>query len=107
MSPEQATGKAIDGRADLYAVATILFEMLVGRVPFEHADPMMQMRMQVKAPPPRVDMFAKGGAWSTPQLNALVDGGLAKDPAHRFADAAAMMAALDDAFQSLDHLPEH
>ncbi len=104
MSPEQATGKAIDGRADLYAVATILFEMLVGRVPFEHADPMMQMRMQVKSPPPRVDMFAKGGAWSTPQLNALVDGGLAKDPDHRFASAAVMMSALDDAFQSLDHV---
>src|SRR5690606_32963562 len=51
MAPEQALGRAIDGRADLYAVATILFEMLTGRVPFEHADPMMQMRMQVKAPP--------------------------------------------------------
>jgi eukaryotic-like serine/threonine-protein kinase len=102
MSPEQATGKPIDGRADLYAVATILFEMLVGRVPFEHADPMMQMRMQVKSPPPRIDMLAKGGAWSTAEINALVDGGLAKDPAHRFPDATAMIAALDDAFRSLD-----
>ena len=105
MSPEQATGKAIDGRADLYAVATILFEMLVGRVPFEHADPMMQMRMQVKAPPPRVDMFAKGGAWSTPELNALVDAGLAKNPDDRFPNAQVMMAALDDAFKSIEHVP--
>jgi len=105
MSPEQATGKAIDGRADLYAVATILFEMLVGRVPFEHADPMMQMRMQVKAPPPRIDMFAKGGAWSTPELNALVDGGLAKHPDDRFPNATVMMAALDDAFKSIEHVP--
>jgi eukaryotic-like serine/threonine-protein kinase len=104
MSPEQATGKPIDGRADLYAVATILFEMLVGRVPFEHADPMMQMRMQVKAPPPRVDMFARGGAWSTPELNALVDGGLVKDPEHRFPNAEVMMRALDDAFLSIDHV---
>jgi serine/threonine-protein kinase len=104
MSPEQATGKPIDGRADLYAVATILFEMLVGRVPFEHADPMMQMRMQVKAPPPRVDMFAKGGTWSTPELNALVDGGLVKDPEHRFPNAEVMMRALDDAFLSIDHV---
>jgi eukaryotic-like serine/threonine-protein kinase len=105
MSPEQATGKPIDGRTDLYAVATILFEMLVGRVPFEHADPMMQMRMQVKAPPPRVDMFAKGGAWSTPELNALVDGGLAKNPDDRFPSATVMMAALDDAFKSIEHVP--
>ena len=53
MAPEQAMGRPIDGRSDLYAVATILFEMLTGRVPFDHPDPMQQMRMQVKAPPPR------------------------------------------------------
>jgi serine/threonine-protein kinase len=102
MSPEQALGKPIDGRCDLYAVATILFEMLTGRVPFDHADPMMQMRMQVKAPPPRLDMLAKNQPWCTPQLVALVDAALAKDPAHRFPDAATMMMALDDAFLSLD-----
>ena len=81
MAPEQALGKPIDGRADLYAVATILFEMLTGRVPFDHPDPMMQMRMQVKAPPPRLDMLAKNQPWCTPQLVTLVDGGLTKDPA--------------------------
>lgn len=102
MAPEQALGRALDGRADLYAVATILFEMLTGRVPFDHADPMMQMRMQVKAPAPRLDMLAKGAAWCTPQLNALVDAGLTKDPEHRFPNAQVMIAALDDAFVSLD-----
>lgn len=105
MAPEQALGRAIDGRADLYAVATILFEMLTGRVPFEHADPMMQMRMQVKAPPPRLDMFAKQAPWCTPQLVALIDGALTKDPEHRFPSAAVMMQALEDAFLSLDHIP--
>jgi serine/threonine-protein kinase len=102
MAPEQALGKAIDGRSDLYAVATILFEMLTGRVPFDHADPMMQMRMQVKAPPPRIDMLAKGAAWCTPQLNALVDAALTKDPNQRFPSAQVMIQALDDAFVSLD-----
>jgi serine/threonine-protein kinase len=102
MSPEQALGKPIDGRCDLYAAATILFEMLTGRVPFDHADPMMQMRMQVKAPPPRLDMLAKNQPWCTPQLVALIDAALAKDPAHRFPDASTMMMALDDAFLSLD-----
>jgi serine/threonine-protein kinase len=104
MAPEQALGKLVDGRADLYAVATILFEMLTGRVPFDHPDPMMQMRMQVKAPPPRVDMLAKGAAWCTPQLNALVDAALTKDPAQRFPSAEVMIAALDDAFVSLDNV---
>jgi serine/threonine-protein kinase len=102
MAPEQALGKPVDGRADLYALATILFEMLTGRVPFDHADPMMQMRMQVKAPPPRLDMLAKKQAWCTPQLVVLIDAALTKDPAQRFPDAATMMMALDDAFLSLD-----
>ena len=105
MAPEQAMGRPLDGRADLYAVATILFEMLTGRVPFDHQDPMMQMRMQVKAPPPRLDMLAKGAAWCTPELVTFVDGGLTKNPDHRFASAEAMMAALDQAFVSLDHVP--
>jgi eukaryotic-like serine/threonine-protein kinase len=102
MAPEQALGRLVDGRADLYALATILFEMLTGRVPFDHPDPMMQMRMQCKAPPPRLDMLAKREAWCTPQLVALIDATLAKDPDHRFPNASVMMSALDDAFVSLD-----
>jgi eukaryotic-like serine/threonine-protein kinase len=104
MAPEQALGRPIDGRTDLYALATILFELLTGRVPFDHADPMMQMKMQVKAPPPRLDMFARHEPWCTPQLVALIDAGLSKDPAQRFPSAQVMMAALDDAFVSLDHI---
>ncbi len=105
MAPEQALGRGVDGRTDLYAVATILFEMLTGRVPFDHADPMMQMRMQVKAPPPRLDMLAKQQPWCTPQLVALIDAALTKDPDQRFPNAQIMMAALEDAFVSLDHIP--
>jgi len=106
MSPEQAMGKAaVDGRTDLYACATILFELLTGRVPFDHPDPMMQMRMQVKAPPPRLDLFAKGAAWCTPQLVALLDAALSKDPNDRFPTAQVMVGALDDAFASIDHVP--
>jgi serine/threonine-protein kinase len=105
MAPEQATGRVVDGRADLYALATMLFEMLVGRVPFEHTDPMMQMRMQVKSPAPRLDMFAKQEPWCTPQLVALIDAALSKDPNDRFPSANVMMNALDDAFLSIDHVP--
>jgi serine/threonine protein kinase len=105
MAPEQALGRPIDGRTDLYAVGTILFEMLTGRVPFDHQDPMMQMKMQVKSPPPRLDMLSKGAAWCTPQLIVLCDGALTKNPDDRFPSAVAMVAALDDAFKSIDHLP--
>jgi serine/threonine-protein kinase len=105
MAPEQALGKSVDGRADLYALATILFEMLTGRVPFDNPDPMVQMRMQVKAPPPRLDQLARRAAWCTPQLVALIDAALSKEPDQRFRDAAMMTSALDDAFLSIDHLP--
>jgi hypothetical protein len=50
-------------------------------------------------------MLAKGAAWCTPELVTFVDGGLTKNPDHRFASAEAMMAALDQAFVSLDHVP--
>ena len=105
MAPEQALGLPVDGRTDLYAAGTILFEMLTGRVPFDHADPMIQMRMQVKAVPPRLDAIAPRAPWCTTQLVAFVEGALAKDPNHRFPTAQAMIAALDDVFCSLDHLP--
>jgi serine/threonine-protein kinase len=105
MAPEQALGRPVDGRADLYALATMLFEMLVGKVPFDHTDPMMQMRMQVKAPAPRLDMYAKLQPWCTPQLVALIEGALIKEPDERFPSATVMMSALDDAFLSIDHVP--
>jgi serine/threonine-protein kinase len=104
MAPEQALGRAIDPRTDLYAVGTILFEMLTGRVPFDNPDPMMQMRLQVKAPVPRLDMLTQGAPWCTPQLSVLVDAALSKNPDDRFPSAAIMMQALDDAFVSLDQV---
>ncbi|MBX3157286.1 MAG: serine/threonine protein kinase [Deltaproteobacteria bacterium] len=102
MAPEQALGRIVDARADLYAVGVMLFELLTSRLPFTHADPAMLMRMHIKAPPPRLDTLAGTQAWCTPPLISLIDTALAKDPARRFPSAAAMRAALDDAFRSLD-----
>ena len=102
MAPEQALGRLVDHRADLYAVGAILFELLAGRPPFDHEDPYELLRMQVKAPPPELRAVMPDPAWCTPELAALVGGALAKDADHRFASAEAMTAALDDAFGSLD-----
>jgi serine/threonine protein kinase len=105
MAPEQALGRHVDARADLYAIGTMLFEMLVGHVPFDDHDPMMVMKMQVKMPPPRLDEAAPHAPWATPQIVALVEGALAKDPGHRFPNAVSMIAAVDHAFSSIDHIP--
>jgi serine/threonine-protein kinase len=105
MAPEQALGRVVDGRTDLYAVGVILFELLAGRLPFHDPDPVGLMRLQVKAVPPRLHAVMPDPAWCTPALSALVERALHKAPDRRFASAAEMTAALDAAFGSLDHLP--
>ena len=105
MAPEQALGRQIDARVDLYAAGVILFELLAGRVPFDDPDPMVVMRLHVKVAPPRLDDLVDGAPWCTPAVLAVIDGALRKEAAPRFASASAMVAALDVAFASIDHLP--
>jgi len=102
MAPEQALGRGVDGRADVYAAGVVLFQMLVGRLPFDDPDPMMVMRLHAKQRPPRLDEVVSNAPWVTPPLLALVEGALIKNPDDRFPNAQVMIAVLDDAFQSLD-----
>ena len=54
MAPEQALGKPVDQRTDLYSVGVIAYEMLVGRIPFDETDTPMAMLLKHvnEAPPP-------------------------------------------------------
>ena len=54
MSPEQARGRPLDGRADLYSLGCVLFEMLMGRVPFVADDPLAVGIMHITEPVPKL-----------------------------------------------------
>jgi hypothetical protein len=80
MSPEQAAGRPVDGRADIYALGVILYEILCGQVPFEHDDPQVTLeRVLADVPMPPSEIQP-----STPAaLEALTLRVLVKDPAER------------------------
>jgi eukaryotic-like serine/threonine-protein kinase len=101
MAPEQALGQTVDGRADLYALGVLLYELTTGRVPFTGDDPLTIVSQHVHAPvvPPRVLRPDLPRA-----LEAVIVKLLAKDPAQRFASAAETRAALLDALNSKDEL---
>ncbi|MGQ0744715.1 MAG: protein kinase domain-containing protein [Acidimicrobiales bacterium] len=91
ISPEQADGRGLDGRCDIYALGVVLFEMLCGRAPFTAESEMALGVAHLTAPVPipsslRPDL--------EPALEAVVLRALAKDPDHRFPDAQAMADAL-------------
>jgi serine/threonine protein kinase len=81
MSPEQARGGAVDGRSDLYAVATMLYQLVAGEIPFlspSAADIMARQLCELPTPP-----SGRAGAHIPPALDDLIMRGLAKNPAGR------------------------
>ena len=90
MSPEQATGKAVDARTDIYSLGAVMYEMLVGRKPFhsESAEKLMQL-IAYKAPPVPHELDAR-----IPQaLSEIVMKAMSKRPEKRYETAEKM--ALD------------
>ncbi|MER5373446.1 protein kinase [Streptomyces sp. NPDC002553] len=92
MSPEQVRGRSdIDGRSDLYSVGVMLFQMLAGRLPFEADSHYAIGYLHLTAVPPTL---ASLGNAVDPAVEAVLARALAKEPAHRYPDAEAMRAAL-------------
>ncbi|MGA9161270.1 MAG: protein kinase [Actinomycetota bacterium] len=90
LSPEQAGGKRVDDRADLYALGCVLYEMLTGHVPFSADTPIATAYRHVNEAPPRPSTIAP----VQPELEEIVLRCLEKDPADRFASATELAAAL-------------
>jgi serine/threonine-protein kinase len=90
LSPEQANGKPLDGRSDLYAMGCVLYEMLSGRLPFEAQTPLEFIKAHGLLPP--ISLGSRGIVTS-PAIQALVRRALEKEPAKRFQSATEMAAA--------------
>ncbi len=91
MAPEQVRGERLDGRADLWALGVLLYEMLTGRRPFEGDHEIAIAHAIVHSDPVRPSAL-RPEIW--PELDALVLGLLARQPANRPASAEAVAAEL-------------
>jgi serine/threonine-protein kinase len=96
MSTEQALGKPLDHRSDLYAATVLLFEMLTGRPPFHCDEALRTLSMHISAPPPTVAEVVPDVA-VPPALDRLIARGLAKRPEDRPQSADEYLAELDRA----------
>jgi hypothetical protein len=93
MSPEQIlTPDRVDHRADIYSLGVVFYELLTGRKPFDSGSQFAVMQAHVAEPPPPPRTVDPGIA---PELEAIVLRALAKKPADRYQDCAAMARELD------------
>jgi serine/threonine-protein kinase len=98
MSPEQAAGKELDHRVDVYALGIILYECLSGRVPFEGDTFMGVLTQHLFSELPAIDELNPNAKVSR-ELETVIRKALAKDPDDRYQDteelAEAISCALD------------
>ena len=79
MSPEQARGKPLDSRTDIFSLGVMLYEMLAGGRPFGGKSPVETLHAVINDQPPPLTQ--------PPELQEIVDKALAKEPAERYQHA--------------------
>ncbi len=94
MSPEQAQGKPMDARSDLYSVGTLLYQLLTGLPPFRDDDAVVVMAKHIRDAPEPPSKAAPSQNIPS-RLEKAVLKALEKSPEKRFADADAFIRALE------------
>ncbi|MEU1849398.1 protein kinase [Streptomyces sp. NPDC019990] len=87
LSPEQALGRGVDARSDLYSVGIMLFQLVTGRLPFEADSPLAIAYAHVQEEPPTASSVNRA---LPPAVDALIVRALKKSPNERFPSAEAM-----------------
>lgn len=98
LSPEQIKSEFCDGRSDVYALGTVLYEMLAGYVPFAGRTPLDTIRAHLETPPPPLPPFVPAAA------SAVVKRAMHKQPDERYASAGEMALALAAALDEVERL---
>ena len=91
MAPEQALSKPVDPRTDMYSLGVILFQMVTGRLPFQHKNSNLMMYAHISKPVPSPSKFNSD---FPPELEGIILTALQKSPDDRYADMQAMIGSL-------------
>ncbi|MGV0736667.1 serine/threonine-protein kinase [Mycobacterium syngnathidarum] len=98
MAPERFSGGPVGPAADVYALTCLLYEMLIGRPPFETGDLRQLMSAHMFSPPPRPSIMRRGIPRA---FDDVVAKGMAKDAADRYPSAGELARAARDAAGSV------